>query len=159
MGGGRSPLGVAYDLPVRAVPAAARCRFPWVALLVVAGLALQHEIVRVQCDLRVVAVYVVQPCPPVVHYLAGLYAAGLAQPSVNGQPFIYIRIARSAPRLGSVKLLLVDMSRPPSAPASAMPVIMLKQKDRPSGSPSRYYFTTNYTDMRCQVLFFRLTCW
>ena len=123
MGGGRSPLCVAYNLTVRPVTAPTGCCFPRIALLVVTSLAFQHEVVRVQRDVRVVAVDVVQPCPPVVHDPARLYTAGLAQPSVDGRPFFDVCVPGASPRLGLVELLLVNVSRPPSAPASPMPVI------------------------------------
>ena len=86
----RSPLCISYDLTVRAVCAPTWCLFAWIAFLVVARLAFQLEVVRVQADVRVVAVAVVKPDPPMVDDLAGLYAAGLTNPAVDCLPCRYV---------------------------------------------------------------------
>ena len=110
-GGGplvRLPLSIAYDLAVRAVYAPTWCLFPWVSLLVVASLALELEVVRVQTDLWVVAVDVVEPGSPVVDYLARLYAAGLAESSVDCRPSRYVCVTRTSPCLRLVELFLIQ---------------------------------------------------
>ena len=115
--GGRAlPLSVrciAYYFTVRPVSAPTRYSFPRVAFLVVAGLALEHEVVRVQRDVRVVAVLIVEPDLPVMDNLARLYVAGLAQPAVYCHSFGYVSIPSTSPRLGLVELFLVDKQTPP----------------------------------------------
>lgn len=55
-----------------------------------AGLAFVFEALRVQADIRVVAVVVVEP-DGVVYYEARLLSAYLAEPAVNGQPAVDVR--------------------------------------------------------------------
>ena len=86
-----------------------------------AGLALELEVVRVEADVRVVAIRIVEPNAPMVDDLSGLDSARLAKPAVNGQPFVYVRITGASPRLRFIELFLVYVSRPPSAPAYPMP--------------------------------------
>lgn len=112
MGGGRSlrsPVRLAYHFAVRSVCATPRRRLARVHFLVVARLAFQFEVVRVQADLGVVAVYVVKPHLEVVDYPSGLSPAGLADASVDGRSFTYICIAGASPRLRFVKLFLEQL--------------------------------------------------
>lgn len=102
------PRCIAYYLAIWTISAPAWCRFAWVLLLVVARLAFEHEVVRVQCDLWVVAVCIVEPCPPVVDYLSKLYSAGLAQSAVDGLSFLYVCITCASPRLRLVELFLIQ---------------------------------------------------
>ena len=87
MGGGRSILCVPYDLAIRSIQAPTSCGQSWVFLLVVTGLALVHEVLRVEADVRIVAVLVVQPYL-MMDYLARLLMTYLAQPAINGQPVV-----------------------------------------------------------------------
>jgi hypothetical protein len=48
------------------------------------------EVLLVQCDLRVVAVGIIQPDLPVVDYVARLLMAQLTDPAVDSCPLIYI---------------------------------------------------------------------
>jgi hypothetical protein len=73
----------------------------------VARLALQLEVVRVETDLWVVAVVIVEP-DDVVHYLARLFTTYLTQPSICGQPIVYIRPPCFLPGWASVELFLVQ---------------------------------------------------
>jgi hypothetical protein len=55
----------------------------------VTGLALIHEVLRVQTDLRVIAVHIVEPYL-MVYYQTRLIVAYLAQPAVQRYPCIDI---------------------------------------------------------------------
>lgn len=97
---------VPYDLTVWSIPDATRCWFPRIHFFVVAGLALQLEVVRVETDLWIVAVGIVQPDPVVVYDCSWLYSAGLADPTVYRFPAGYVVRPGPLPRSGLVKLFL-----------------------------------------------------
>ena len=111
-----------------------------------ARLALIHEVVRVQTDVWVVAVDVIQP-DLMVHDLARLLLTDLTDPAVYGQPFVYVCLPGQPPGLGFIELFLVNMSRPPTASVSAMPTeTKIDQAPRPS--LSHYH----YTRFGCAIL-------
>ena len=93
------------DLTVRPIEAPARCRPSRVALLVVALLTFISEVARVQADLWVVAVVVVQPYL-MMDCLAQLLATLLADTSVNCHPCFYISGPGSTPCLAFIELRL-----------------------------------------------------
>ena len=101
----KSELRVSQNLPVRPVPAAARCRLAWVYLLVVARLTLIPKVIRVKADVRVIAINIIQP-DFMMDDLAQLIPAHLAQPAINGPPVCNVPKPSPAPCLALVKFLL-----------------------------------------------------
>ena len=80
-------------------------RFHWVLFLVVAILTLIAQIAFGQTDLRVVAVDVVQP-DLVMHDLAQLSTAHLADSTLEPDAPLNVRISGAPPRAALVKLFL-----------------------------------------------------
>lgn len=100
------PLRIAYDFAIRAVEAASRYDFSRIYLSIVAGLTFVSEVIRVQADLGIVAVDIIQP-RLVMDNQPGLYVANLAQTAVDGQSPTDVGIPCPFPGSGLVKLFLV----------------------------------------------------
>ena len=98
-------IRIPYNLAVLAIKAAAWCSFPRISLLVVAGLALILEALRVEADVWVVAVGIVQPYL-VVDYQPRLLVAYLAQPAVQCDPVVDVGLPCALPCLAPIELLL-----------------------------------------------------
>jgi hypothetical protein len=72
----------------------------------VTGLTFIHKVVKVQADLWVVAVLIIQPYL-MVYYLTRLIMTDLTQPAIYSQPIVYISLPSQAPGFGLVELFLV----------------------------------------------------
>jgi hypothetical protein len=71
----------------------------------VACLAFIEESFRVQADVGIVAIDIIQPYG-VVHDLPRLITAYLAEPTVDSQPMVYISLPGFLPCLAFIKLFL-----------------------------------------------------
>ena len=117
---------ISYDFAVLTVQTAARCDLPGISFFVVTGLALIHEVLRVQADLWVVAVLIVQPYL-VVYYQARLVVTYFTQPTIQCHPLVNISLPSHAPGFGLIELFLVHTvgllagSHPSTSPAYAIP--------------------------------------
>lgn len=96
---------------MRAIQTSARCGASWISLFIVTGLALVEEVVRVEADVRVVAVVVVKP-DNMVNYPTRLIPAHLAQPAIHGQPAVYVCLPGTSPGWCLIEFLLVYICPP-----------------------------------------------
>ena len=129
MGGGRScsPVCGSQDLAVWSVFAAAWGGLSRVYLFVVARLALVLETLRVEADVWVVAVRIVQPYG-MVYDLPWLITTHLTQTTINRYSVINKGLPSTAPGLALVELLLIhgrstssQVIPPPTPPVYAIP--------------------------------------
>ena len=100
-----SILRVPYDFTIRTIKASPRCGDPRILLLVVAGLALIKKILRVQADLWIVAVLIIQP-DLMVDNEPRLLTTDLTGPAVHGFPLINEGLPCPPPGSGLVELFL-----------------------------------------------------
>ena len=101
----RSVVCVTNDFSIRTVKAPTRRCFSWVFLFVVAGLAFIQESFRIETDVWIIAVDVVEPYR-MMNNQPWFLTTHLTQPAVYGQPAVDECLPASAPRLAFVELLL-----------------------------------------------------
>ncbi len=158
-----SIIRVTYNFPIWTVQASARCGKSRVSFLVVACLALIEESLRVQADVRIVAVDVVQPYG-MVYDLPRLVATHLTEPAIHSQPLCYESIPCAFPCSAFIKLFLCQClslqtgkgqlgrilaSQPKSADVRRYSIQKNKKSQTPLPSFPRYYYIT----ILCTILF------
>ena len=123
----RAIICIPYNFPIWTVQASARCCQSWVSFLVVTGLALIKESLRVQADVRVVAVDVVQPYG-MVYDLPRLITTDLAQTTIHRYSVINKGLPSTAPGSAFIELFLShgrstssQVIPPPTPPVYAIP--------------------------------------
>lgn len=131
-------VAVSHDFPVCSVPAPARLGSPRICLPVMARLALIKEILRVQADLRIVAIHVIQPYF-VMYHSSRFLPAHLAHAAIRGNPVRNIITPGPPPCLGSIKLFLCHTHTPP------------REQKRTGALDSRFFHYNNST-IRCAIL-------
>jgi hypothetical protein len=94
----------------------------------VAGLANILEVILVETDLWVVAVYIIQPYLVVVDNKARLFVAQLTHTTIDSQSLIDVSLPSSQPWPAFIELLLIhrrstssQVIPPPAPPAYAIP--------------------------------------
>ena len=139
---------------MRAIQTSARCGASWISLFIVTGLSLVEEVVRVEADVRVVAVVIVQPYN-VVDYPTRLLTTYLAQPAIQCYPVVNVGLPCSLPRFASVELFLGQHS--PQSCGLLIPahpprqrLLYRRKRKRPGSPPSplRYH----YSNIMCTIL-------
>ena len=145
---------VSYNLAIRAIQASTSHSLARIALFVVARLALILEALRIETDVWVVAVDVVQP-DSMMNYQTQLLVTYLAQPTIQCYPVIDIGLPCSLPRFALIELFLGQHSPQsfglynPALPPRQL-LLYRHTKKGPSSwpSPSRYqYITSEYSEL------------
>ena len=101
-----SIISIPYNLPIGTVKASAFRDLPRIAFFVMTVLAFIQEALRVEADVRIVAVLIIEP-DGMVNYLPRLITTDLTQPAIYCHSIIYESLPCFLPGLAFIELLLV----------------------------------------------------